>query len=195
MTQAFNLSQLGNRVNTSGQIDAGSGLTGTLPIANGGTGTTSTTFTNLTTNVTGTLPTGNGGTGLTSTPTSGQIDIGNNTGFTRTTLTQGANVTITNGSGSITIAAAGNVVVDTNTSSGATTYTVGTTILVISNPTGGGGLFDLNSAQTIYTDGTYFSTQNIGSSLTGTWRCRGNSFQFSAGEDTYKYLYSFQRTA
>jgi len=38
-------------------------LTGILPIANGGTGTTSTTFTNLTTNVTGTLPIANGGTG------------------------------------------------------------------------------------------------------------------------------------
>jgi hypothetical protein len=43
------------------------GVTGTLPIANGGTGTTSTTFTNLTTNVTGTLPIANGGTGTTST--------------------------------------------------------------------------------------------------------------------------------
>jgi hypothetical protein len=41
------------------------GVTGTLPIANGGTGTTSTTFANLTTNVTGTLPVGNGGTGAT----------------------------------------------------------------------------------------------------------------------------------
>ena len=38
-------------------------VSGTLPIANGGTGTTSTTFANLTTNVTGTLPTANGGTG------------------------------------------------------------------------------------------------------------------------------------
>jgi hypothetical protein len=42
------------------------GVTGTLPIANGGTGTTSTTFTNLATNVTGTLPIANGGTGITS---------------------------------------------------------------------------------------------------------------------------------
>ena len=43
------------------------GVTGTLPIANGGTGTTSTTFANLTTNVTGLLPIANGGT-ATSTP-------------------------------------------------------------------------------------------------------------------------------
>ena len=38
-------------------------ITGTLPIANGGTGATSTTFTNLATNVTGNLPVANGGTG------------------------------------------------------------------------------------------------------------------------------------
>jgi len=38
-------------------------VSGTLPIANGGTGTTSTTFANLTTNVTGILPAANGGTG------------------------------------------------------------------------------------------------------------------------------------
>lgn len=40
-------------------------VTGTLPIANGGTGSTSTTFVNLASNVTGTLPVTNGGTGAT----------------------------------------------------------------------------------------------------------------------------------
>ena len=50
------------------------------------------------------LAVGSGGTGLTSTPSNGQIDIGNGTGFTRTTLTAGSNITITNGSGSISIA-------------------------------------------------------------------------------------------
>jgi hypothetical protein len=54
------------------------GVTGTLPIANGGTGTSSTTFTNLTTNVTGTLPVGNGGTGAT-TLTANNVVIGNGT--------------------------------------------------------------------------------------------------------------------
>jgi len=44
-----------------------SGLTTPLSIAQGGTGTSSTTFTNLTTNVTGTLPIANGGTGSAST--------------------------------------------------------------------------------------------------------------------------------
>jgi len=56
-------------------------------------------------NATGTLAVANGGTGLTATPTNGQIDIGNGTGFTRTSLTAGTNVTITPGAGSITIAA------------------------------------------------------------------------------------------
>ena len=37
MTQAFNLSQLANKVNTSGQLDVSTGASGTLPIANGGT--------------------------------------------------------------------------------------------------------------------------------------------------------------
>jgi hypothetical protein len=194
MTQAFNLSQLANRVNSSGQIDVSSGLTGTVPIANGGTASSSTTYCNLTTNVNGTLPFGNGGTGLTSTPANGQIDIGTGSGFNRTTITAGSNMTVTNGAGTITLAAAGNMSVDTNTSSSATAYNVGTTIFVISNTSGDSSLA-LNSTYAIYQDGTFFSTQNIGSSLTGTWRCRGNSFSFAAGEGVEKYLYSFQRTA
>jgi hypothetical protein len=50
---------------TLANVDLTSQVTGTLPIANGGTGTTSTTFANLTTNVTGTLPLANGGTNAT----------------------------------------------------------------------------------------------------------------------------------
>lgn len=81
------------------------GVTGTLPIANGGTGTTSTTFTNLTTNVTETLPVANGGTNQT-TYTNGQLLIGNTTGNTlaKATLTAGTGISVTNGAGSITIA-------------------------------------------------------------------------------------------
>ena len=51
-------------------------VTGTLPIANGGTGTTSTTFVNLATNVTGSLPIANGGTG-TNTLTANNVILGN----------------------------------------------------------------------------------------------------------------------
>jgi len=52
----------------------------------------------------GTLGVSSGGTGLTTTPANGQIDIGNGSGFTRTTLTAGSGISITNGAGSISIA-------------------------------------------------------------------------------------------
>jgi hypothetical protein len=38
MTQAYNLSQLANNLNTSGQLDATDGLVNAVPILNGGTG-------------------------------------------------------------------------------------------------------------------------------------------------------------
>ena len=47
MTQAFNLSQLANNLNTSGQLDATDGLSGAVPVANGGTGQSSLTANNL----------------------------------------------------------------------------------------------------------------------------------------------------
>tara|TARA_R110002126_G_scaffold59016_1_gene155198 strand:+ start:1510 stop:3093 length:1584 start_codon:yes stop_codon:yes gene_type:complete len=48
---------------TLDDINLASGVTGTLPIANGGTGSTSTTYVNLASNVTGVLPLAKGGTG------------------------------------------------------------------------------------------------------------------------------------
>lgn len=49
MTQAYNLSQLANNLNSSGQLDATDGLVNAVPIANGGTGasTASAARTNL----------------------------------------------------------------------------------------------------------------------------------------------------
>lgn len=40
MTQAYNLSQLANQVNSSGKLDASLGLVNAVPVANGGTGST-----------------------------------------------------------------------------------------------------------------------------------------------------------
>jgi len=62
----------------------------------------------LTTDVSGTLPVANGGTSQSS-YTDGQLLIGNTSGntLTKSTLTAGANIAITNGNGSITIAATG----------------------------------------------------------------------------------------
>lgn len=104
------LLKTGGAATTAVTIDASQNvsLAVPLPVASGGTGTTSATFVSLTSNVTGTLPIANGGTGLTSTPANGALDIGNGTGFTRTTLTAGTGISITNGAGSITIGSTAN---------------------------------------------------------------------------------------
>ena len=79
-----------------------------------------------------TLAVASGGTGLTSTPANGALDIGNGTGFTRTTLTAGSGISVTNGSGSITVAAS--TIPVANGGTGQTTYTNGQ--LLIGNTTG-----------------------------------------------------------
>ena len=123
----------GGPVTTSGTLT----LAGTLVVANGGTGTTTSTGTGsvvlsnsptlvtpalgvpsaitltnatglpLSTGVTGTLPVANGGTGVTTTPGNGALLIGNGSGYTSATLTAGSNITITNTAGGITIASTG----------------------------------------------------------------------------------------
>lgn len=55
----------------------------------------------------GTLGVARGGTGVSTTPANGAIDIGNGTGFTRATLTASSGVSIANGAGSITISNSG----------------------------------------------------------------------------------------
>jgi len=94
----------------AGGVDLAAEVTGTLPVANGGTGATSLTDGGVL------LGSGTGAVTATSVLTNGQLLIGDGTGDpTVGTLTAGTNVSITNGAGSITIAAT-----DTNT-----TYTAG----------------------------------------------------------------------
>jgi len=103
------LSVTGSPITGSGTLAVT--LSGTaLPIANGGTGSTSTTYCSLTTNVTGTLPVGNGGTGSTSTTycslttnVTGTLPVGNG-GTGATTLT---GVLKGNGTSALSAATAG----------------------------------------------------------------------------------------
>ena len=124
---------LGVGVTTSGRtktINIGTGgLAGsTTNIGIGSTAGTSTTTINGTLALGTALPVASGGTGLTSTPANGALDIGNGTGFTRTTLTAGTGISITNASGAITIT-------NTNLASGtATASTSGTSISYTSIP-------------------------------------------------------------
>jgi len=131
VTPALGTPTSGNLASCTG-VSLTTGVSGTLPVANGGTGATTLTgyvygngtsplsasttisganitgnITGNAANVTGTVAVANGGTGLTTTPSNGFVDIGNGTGFTRAAITAGSGVTVTNGAGTITIAATG----------------------------------------------------------------------------------------
>ncbi|KKM88262.1 hypothetical protein LCGC14_1260530 [marine sediment metagenome] len=104
-----------------GTVSLTSGVTGTLPIANGGTNQTSFTdkqliaYDGASQISTSTVYTDTGGTGLTASPTDGQLLIGttNISGYSLATLTATANETdITNGSGTITIGIVGSPTLD-----------------------------------------------------------------------------------
>ena len=75
MTQAFNLAQLANNLNTAGQLNATDGLYGVIPIANGGTGQLSLPANNVLI--------GNGTSGITSVApgTSGNFLVSNGTSW------------------------------------------------------------------------------------------------------------------
>jgi hypothetical protein len=106
-------------------------------------------------NVTGVVAVANGGTGLSSTPSNGQLDIGNGTGFTRATLTQGTGITVTNGSGTITIA-----------NGGVTTITGTSNQITASASTGG---VTLSTPQSINTGASVqFGSFGVGTAASGT---------------------------
>jgi hypothetical protein len=70
----------------------------------GGAGVVSTAATVPVGDISGTLPIAKGGTNVTTVPSNGQILIGNGTGYTVASLTQGSGITITPGAGTISIA-------------------------------------------------------------------------------------------
>ena len=106
------------------------GVTGTLPIANGGTGTTSTTFVNAATNVTGTLPIANGGTNSTATATAGGVGYGTGTAHAYSSAGTAGQFLQSNGASAPTWVAAGSgalTLLSTVTASGAATADIETT--------------------------------------------------------------------
>ena len=148
------------------------GVTGILPVANGGTGAA--TGIPLGTAVTGVLAVANGGTGQTS-YTDGQLLIGNSTGntLTKASLTAGSGVTITPGAGSIQIAftgpGAGSVTsVDVSggttglTTSGGPVTSAGTITLAgtLAAANGGTGVAN-NAAMTVTGSGNFAYTRTL----------------------------------
>jgi hypothetical protein len=114
-------------------------VTGTLPIANGGTGTTATAFTNLTTNVTGILPVANGGTGTTATAFT---NLTTNVTGILPVVNGGTGVATSTGTGSVVLSAsptftgvpaAPTAVINTNTTQIATTAFVIAQVSAISS--------------------------------------------------------------
>jgi hypothetical protein len=90
-----------NGTDVGNQISFLSSLTllAPLPIASGGTGTSSTTFVNLATNVTGTLPVANGGTGVTTSTGSGSNVLSTSPTLVTPILGTPTSVTLTNATG------------------------------------------------------------------------------------------------
>jgi len=85
------------------QVTLTTGVTGTLPVGNGGTGATSLTDKAVLIS----QDTGTGTVGSVALTTSGQLIIGGSSGPQAATLSAGSNITITVGDGSISIAASG----------------------------------------------------------------------------------------
>lgn len=79
------------------------GSTGNVLTVSGGVPTWGQVNLASTASVTGVLPIANGGTGLSTTPTNGKLLIGNGSGYTLANLTAGNGIVITNSAGGITI--------------------------------------------------------------------------------------------
>jgi hypothetical protein len=180
------------RINSAGTAweaytpTGGSGTVTSVGLSGGTTGLTvasSPVTTSGTMTLGGTLAVANGGTGLTATPSNGQLDIGNGTGFTRTTLTAGSGISITNGSGSITIAATGGGGAVTSVSgSGAITASPSTGAVVVSVADASSG----SSGVVNTTSQTFAGAKTFSSSLTANgFLSSSTSYNYTSTTSTF----------
>lgn len=153
---------------TLANVNLASQVTGTLPIANGGTGTTSTTFVNLASNVTGTLPVANGGTGTTTSTGTGNTVLSASPTLTGTPLAPTA-ATNTNTTQLATTAFVQNQI--SAISAGVLSFSGGSTGLTPATATSGavtlGGILDVDNGGT--GTATPGLVQGTNVTITGTW--------------------------
>ncbi len=114
MTQAYNLAILANAVDSSGKLNVGTNATGTLPVANGGSGQSALTANNVL------LGNGTSGVQFVAPGTNGNVLTSNGTTWVSSTV-PATGVTSLNGS---TGALKGATLVNTTTFSGASTINV-----------------------------------------------------------------------
>jgi len=180
------------------------GVTGTLPIANGGTGTTSTTFANLTTNVTGTLPLANGGTGVTSLAALGNLFYPVGSIYTATVSTNpgtlfGFGTWSAFGAGRVLIGDGGGFSAGATGGSADAVLVSHTHTATVSDPGHAHALSQVNGASTA---GPLAAAPGAGAQVTGTVTTGitvGNSTEgvsaTNANLQPYIVVYMWQRTA
>jgi hypothetical protein len=160
------------------------GITGTLAIANGGTGSTSTTYCTLTTNVTGTLPVANGGTGVASATAYALLAGGTTTtGAFQSIASVGTSGQVLTSNG------AGALPTFQTASGGVTTISFGSTGLTPSTATSGAvsvaGTLAIANGGTGSTSTTYCSlTSNVTGTLPATNGGTGQS-SYAVGDLLY----------
>ena len=155
------------KLGANSDITSITGLTTPLTTAQGGTGTASTTFANLTTNVTGTLPVANGGTGSTAL-TANSVVLGNGTSALSANLiapSTSGNVLTSNGTTWTSATPAGGIGIGqtwqnvTSSRSAGTTYTNSTGKPIFISVSGTGS--PNNGAMSMTIDGVLIGQQGV----------------------------------